>query len=249
MYGSAEPGAVVTVRLGKGGDVLQQTTAGPDGSWSLTLPLRPYSGASIVATQRLQMRPGSAESAPVELPVYELPAPQITGTQRDESTYVVTGRDAEPDGSITVATEGGEPIETSAEIADDGSWSVRFPITDGLNGAAVVATQTSGEFVSIASNSVPLPTFTRPDPPTVLLALLAADDGLTVTALADSNASMHVYLDDGSHIEMSHLLRLQWFATLPETASVGDTIEIVQIVDGIESEPASAIIEGRVEVA
>ncbi|MFF1574587.1 Ig-like domain-containing protein [Leifsonia sp. NPDC058292] len=166
ITGEAEPGSTVTVK-DEDGNVIGETVAGPDGSWTMVPSPKPVDGDKVTATAKDEAgntSPGttitidaSAPEAPVVDPTN---GSQVSGSAESGATIVVTGPDGsvlgtgtvQPDGTFTVPlSPKGEDGEVLSVTATDpaGNTSPKTNVTvDATAPAAPVLDPTNGDKIS-----------------------------------------------------------------------------------------------------
>jgi hypothetical protein len=208
LTGSAEANSTVTVYVD--GTSIGQTTAGSDGTWTLTPSSAIADGAhSITVTATDAVGNISIASAALSLTVDTTPPVQpgvpalVSGQSPDKNNMPPLTGSAEANSTVTVYVDGTSIGQTTA--GSDGTWTLTpaSAIADGAHSITVTATDAAGN-ASVSSASLPLTVDTTPPAQPGTPVLAAEHDGYsttttpTLTGTAEAGSTVTVY--DGSTV-------------------------------------------------
>ena len=200
LSGTAEPGALVTIR--DGDTVLGSVTTNSDGSWRFTTPPLSEGGHSLTSTVTDLAGNSSPASAPLNFTVDTVaPAavsdlqvtdnagsntgPLTSGQFTDDNTPTLSGT-AEA-GSV-VRVYDGDMLLGSAATDSDGNWSLTLPaLSNGQHNLTTTVTDAAGN-VSPASPAFTLAVDAGSVPATSSLEI-TDDRGSTLVTLADNDST------------------------------------------------------------
>ena len=200
LSGTAEPGALVTIR--DGDTVLGSVTTNSDGSWRFTTPPLSEGGHSLTSTVTDLAGNSSPASAPLNFTVDTVaPAavsdlqvidnagsntgPLTSGQFTDDNTPTLSGT-AEA-GSV-VRVYDGDVLLGSAATDSDGNWSLTLPaLSNGQHNLTTTVTDAAGN-VSPASPAFTLAVDAGSVPATSSLEI-TDDRGSTLVTLADNDST------------------------------------------------------------
>ncbi len=186
VSGTAEPGSTVTV-TDADGNPLGTTTAGSDGSYTVTLDPPQTNGeeASVTATDG-----AGNTSDPTEITAPDSTAPDAPTAEFSNDGTTVSGT-AEPGSVVTVTDADGHSLGT-ATAGSDGSYTVTLS-TPQTNGEDVGVTATDSAGNASDATEATAPDTTAPDAPTAAF----SDDGTTVSGTAEPGSTVTVTDADG----------------------------------------------------
>ncbi|MDR0284568.1 MAG: Ig-like domain-containing protein, partial [Propionibacteriaceae bacterium] len=172
ISGTADPGTTITI-TDQTGNILGETTAAADGTWSVKTPAGTPSGTVTVTVTD---QTGTTASVTAELDTTLPAAPHVTQANSDK----ISGT-AEPGTTITITDQAGLVLGQTTVNAD-GTWSVKTPAGTPSGTVTVTVTNTAG---NRASTVAELDT-TPPAVPRVTVATSdtisgTADPGTTIT--------------------------------------------------------------------
>lgn len=201
VSGTAEPGATVTVDVdGR----TATTTAGDDGSWTVTIGGVPLGDHTVSVTQTVGGRTSDPVTADVTVVAAQETGIVITSPDPgqliqadgfgDTGSFTVTGQ-ATPGAAVTVTLSSGQVRTTTAD--DEGAWSVVFErvpegewtisATQSVNGTTSAAPQ-----VPIVVDTLEPLAVTSPTPGSQYMADEDGDHDLMVTGTAEPGATVTV---------------------------------------------------------
>ncbi|MFS2031659.1 beta strand repeat-containing protein, partial [Curtobacterium sp. CT11-45] len=250
VSGTAEPGATVSVDIdGR----TATTTAGGDGSWTVTVTRVPPGTHTVSVTETV----GGVTSDPVTSTVRVVvaqptdvtitsPVPgqliPATGTG-DTGSFTVTGH-ATPGALVTVRLSNGQVRTTTADA--DGDWSVTFDrVPEGEwtieASQSVNGTTTVSQPVPIVVDAVEPLAVTSPTPGAHQTASAAGTVDWRVTGTAEPGATVTVVADDGTPVTTTAAEDGTWSVVL--RLAVGQhTIRVTQTVAGATSAVQSVAV-------
>ncbi|MFJ3381863.1 beta strand repeat-containing protein [Curtobacterium sp. NPDC090217] len=245
VSGTAEPGATVTVDID---GTTVTTTAGTDGSWTVTVGDVPPGDHTVSVTETVGGRTSDPVTSGVTVVVAEpedvvitspVPGQLIPGTGAgDTGSFTVTGH-ATPGATITVTLSTGQVRTTTADA--NGNWSVSFDRVP------------EGRWTIRAVQTVNGTNSTAPEVPIVVRAVdplavtsppsgshrTTGSDGYVdwpVTGTAEPGATVTVTADGGDPVTVTAGTDGTWRVVL--RLAVGThRITATQTVDGATSEP------------
>lgn len=200
LSGTAEPGALVTIR--DGDTVLGSVTTNSDGSWRFTTPPLSEGGHSLTSTVTDLAGNSSPASAPLNFTVDTVApvavsdlqvtdnagsntGPLTSGQFTDDNTPTLSGT-AEA-GSV-VRVYDGDVLLGSAATDSDGNWSLTLPaLSNGQHNLTTTVTDAAGN-VSPASPAFTLAVDAGSVPATSSLEI-TDDRGSTLVTLADNDST------------------------------------------------------------
>ena len=250
VSGTAEPNA--TIRVDVDGRTAT-TTAGGDGSWTVTVGGVPVGPHTVSVTQTV----GGVTSAPVTSRVtvaavqptdvtITSPAPgqliPATGTG-DTGSFTVTGH-ATPGALVTVRLSNGQVRTTTADA--NGDWSVTFDrVPEGqwtiTASQSVNGTTTASQPVPIVVDAVQPLAVTSPTPGAHQTASAAGTVDWRVTGTAEPGTTVTVVADDGTPVTTTADDTGAWSVVL--RLAVGQhTIRVTQTVAGATSAAQSVAV-------
>lgn len=250
VSGTAEPGATVTVDIdGR----TATTTAGGDGSWTVTVTRVPPGTHTVSATETVGGRTSDPVTSTVRVVVAQptdvtitSPTPgqllPATGTG-DTAAFTVTGH-ATPGALVTVRLSNGQVRTTTADA--DGDWSVTFDrVPEGawtLEASQTVnGTTTVSQPVPIVVDAVEPLAVTSPTPGAHQTASAAGSVDWRVTGTAEPGATVTVVADDGTPVTTTADEDGAWSVVL--RLAVGPhTIRVTQTVAGATSAAQSVAV-------
>ncbi|MDQ1301611.1 MAG: large repetitive protein [Chloroflexota bacterium] len=134
LSGTAAPGT--KIQIYDGDKLIGETTAGPDGKWSLTLP--PLSAGAHILKARAVAPDGNvlAESAPIKVTAVTVAPPAFTGLT--EGGQLPAGKPGELSGTAAPGTKiqiyDGDKLIGETTAGPDGKWSLTLPpLTEGAH--------------------------------------------------------------------------------------------------------------------
>lgn len=242
----AVPGAAVTVRAaGPGGpgagerlvpprdatlpgQVLGSAVADDAGAWQIVLALRPWSGQAIEVVQTVGGVTSAATTA--TLPGYRL-APPTLQVEGDPDHVVLSGA-GEDDAVVTISTTDGDTVAQA--VVTDGVWSTTEMLIR-VDGETVVAVQTSTDgFTSAPSAELLLPE--RGPAPSVTWATVDGNGNVRGEGTCIAGAYVRVRTEEDTYTSELSIESGVWRLEVDGTGlGVGSVIEVVQIIDGVES--------------
>ncbi|MDM7890991.1 choice-of-anchor G family protein [Curtobacterium caseinilyticum] len=250
VAGDAQPGATVTVTVDDRDPV--ETTAGPDGSWSVDVEDVAVGQHDVSATQTVG---GSTSTSPVESTFEVAPAApvevttpadgqQVTVADEDATTTVTVGGTAEPGATVVVDLGGGRDAATT--VGDDGTWQVEVPGVPAGSTTVSVTQQVGGttsQPVIVGIEVVvadPVTIATPADGSTVRVAQEDSLATITANGAAEPGAEVRVTLDDGDPQTVTATDAGTWSVRFARVATGEHTIRATQTVGGSTSAPVAS---------
>ncbi|ROQ06982.1 MULTISPECIES: Ig-like domain-containing protein [unclassified Curtobacterium] len=243
VSGTAEPGATITVDIdGR----TATTTAGDDGSWTVTVGGVPAGEHTVSVTQTVGGRTSDPVTSAVTVVVAQPTDITITSPTPgqlipangpgDTGSFTVTGH-ATPGTTVTVTLSNGQVRTTTADA--DGDWSVTFDrvpegawtirATQSVNGTTTAAPE-----VPIVVDAVDPLAVTSPTPGAHQTASAAGYVDWLVTGTAEPGATVTVVADDGTPVTTTADETGAWSVTV-RLAVGAHTLRITQTVAGATS--------------
>ncbi|ACZ23238.1 Ig-like domain-containing protein [Sanguibacter keddieii DSM 10542] len=235
----------------------QETTVGPDGTWTVTFPGLEVGTYEVTASQLVAGQLSTAEvSVEVEVGTIEqvtITAPVtgdvITVPEGDTTDLVVSGT-GEVGGEVVVSIPGQD--DQVATVEPDGTWTVTFPgLGEGTYTATATHTaegQTNTAVVTVEIDGVVPVTVTDPADGDVLTVPVGGTTTLVVTGTGDPGADVLVEVSGQPDQTVEVGPDGTWTATFPGlpadsyditvTQTVGDQTTVVELtveVDAVEA--------------
>lgn len=250
VSGTAEPNATITVDIdGR----TATTTAGGNGSWTVTVDGVPAGGHTVSVTQTV----GGVTSAPVTRGVTVVVAQptDVTITSPtsgqlipadgtgDTATFTVTGH-ATPGARVTVRLSNGQVRTTTADA--DGDWTVTFDQVPEGNwtidaSQSVNGTTTVSQPVDIVVDAVQPLAITSPTPGAHQTASAAGAVDWRITGTAEPGATVTVVADGGRPVTTTADADGAWSVVV--RLGVGPhTVRVTQTVAGATSAVQSVAV-------
>ncbi|MGE7207666.1 Ig-like domain-containing protein, partial [Sphingomonas sp. NPDC019816] len=181
LTGTGEAGATIRVTDANGQPVAT-TTAGPDGSFSVTLPAGTADGQSLSVTQTDaagNVSPATSAATP------DLAAPAAPSATLGTDGVTLTGT-GEPGATVQVRAADGTILGT-ATVAADGNYSATLSSPQ-ANGETLTVSQTDAAGNASLTTTVTAPDTTAPAAP----AATVSADGSTLTGTGEPGATVQV---------------------------------------------------------
>ncbi|MGM8931533.1 Ig-like domain-containing protein, partial [Salinicola halophyticus] len=186
LAGQVEDGASIaslTIISANGGDPVvidgDEITLGDDGSFTYNADLSGLADGELTATLTLSDAAGN-DGTVTDTATLDQTAPIVAIDALDEpindTTPAITGTVDDPDATVSVSVNGGEPI--TATVDEDGNWNVSadsVTLNEGDNTIEVTATDAAGNPATPATDTVSVDITAPGD----------GDDGLNSVAFAD----------------------------------------------------------------
>ena len=234
LTGSGEPGTTVTVR-GPDGNVLGTALVAVNGTFSVNLAAAQLNGETLSVTLTDANGNSSPSSSLVSADVTAPGAPTDLLVSNDGLTLTGTG---EPAATVLVRGTDGVLLGT-AVVAADGSFSVRLGAAQ-LDGQTLDVTQrdTAGNLSAPGSATAPV----GADAPAVPTGLQLSADGLTLTGIGESGATVTVRDANGGVLGTTVVAADGTFSLPLNSAQLdGQTLSVVQTDVNGNSSPSVSL--------
>ncbi|GFE73806.1 Ig-like domain-containing protein [Novosphingobium sp. TCA1] len=258
ISGTAEAGAAIAIDVNGDGVPDQTTTAGADGTWSVTLPSQLGNGTvvSVIATDAAGNSSGAGSVTVVNgVDLTPPPVPVVTDTiVPDGATNDTTptfGGTTEPGSRVDVFDNG--ILIGSAVVAPDGSWSFTpaTPLGEGPHSLTFVAVDAAGnQSAASAPHAFSVDTLPPAAP------VLGPTDGTTISGTAEAGATIGVDTNGDGVADATTTAgeNGSWSVTLPSPLSDGTVVSATAtdaagntsgagtatVDDGIDTTPPAA---------
>ncbi|WP_313436650.1 Ig-like domain-containing protein [Novosphingobium sp.] len=226
ISGTAEAGATIGVDTNGDGVADQTTTAGADGTWSVTLPAALGNGTVVTATATDAAGNISGAGSVTVVTDTTPPAPPVVteGLAQGGSTNDTTptfGGTAEAGSTVTIF-DNGTQIGT-ALVGADGTWTFTpaAPLGEGPHSLTFVATDAAGN----PGAASPAYAFTI-DTAAPSAPVLNPTDGTTISGTAEAGATIGVDTNGDGTPDATTVAREDgtWSVTLPTPLSDGTVV-------------------------
>ncbi len=258
LSGTAEAGATIGIDTNGDGVADATTTAGTDGTWSVTLPSPLGNGTvvSVIATDAAGNSSGAGSVTVVNgVDLTPPPVPVVTDTiAPDGATNDTTptfGGTTEPGSRVDVFDNG--TLIGSAVVAPDGSWSFTpgTPLGEGPHSLTFVAVDAAGNQSAVsAPHAFSVDTLPPAAP------VLGPTDGTTISGTAEAGATIGVDTNGDGVADATTTAgeNGSWSVTLPSPLSDGTVVSATAtdaagntsgagtatVDDGIDTTPPAA---------
>ena len=250
VSGTAEPGATVTVDVdGR----TATTTAGDDGSWTVTVGGVPAGEHTVSVTQTVGGDTSAPTTSTVTVVVADPTDVVVTSPATDTlvpadgagdtASLTVTGH-ATPGATVTVRLSNGQVRVTTADARGD--WSVTFDrVPEGewtiTASQSVDGTDSAAEPVAVVVDDVDPLAVTSPMPGSHQTAEAGGYADWRVTGTAEPGATVTVVPEDGQSVTATAAADGTWAVVL--RLGVGrHTLRVTQTVDGATSAAQSVLV-------